>query len=180
MVMVFMKRKTLQIIIPTFILVGCAASFNPVLPDYSGSDVAYLRFDNSPVFSSVREASGQLFQPVPYVVTRSSEPGKKYSVNARFSIMGIKSSYGKKVDGSGPVSLAFADKSYMEYKVKAGDTYRIEWVFTEQGTYNSFDRTWSSSVVPVAGHTYEITLGGTVDDNNIVITDVTDKQTKNN
>ncbi|EON4227262.1 hypothetical protein ACNDF6_005322 [Escherichia coli] len=162
-----MKRKILQIIIPSFILVGCAASFNPVLPDYSGSDVAYLRFDNSPVFSSVREASGQLLQPVPYVVTRSSEPG-------------IKSSYGKKVDGSGPVSSAFADKSYMEYRVKAGDTYRIEWVFTEQGTYNSFDRTWSSSVIPVAGHTYEITLGGTVDDNNIIITDVTDKQKKIN
>ncbi|MFG1172504.1 hypothetical protein AAFN90_02675 [Erwiniaceae bacterium CAU 1747] len=157
----------------TLFLTGCAASFRPVLPDYYGENAAYLRFDNSPVYTSLRQASGQLLQPVPYYVKWSGEPDQEYSVNARFSVMGIKSSYGKKVEGSGPVSSNFSDKSYMEYRVKAGATYSINWVFTEQGMYNSFDRTWSGSVKPEAGHTYEVTIGGGSDGNDIVITDVT-------
>ncbi|WP_353612865.1 hypothetical protein [Mangrovibacter phragmitis] len=156
-----------------FLLTGCAASFQPVLPDYTGANAAYLRFDNSPVYTSLREASGQLLEPVPYTVKWSGEPGKEYSVNARFSIMGIKSSYGKKVNGSGPVSPGFASKSYKEYRVKAGEVYSIQWVFTEKGMYSSSDRVWSASVTPVAGHTYEITLGGGSDGNDVVISDVT-------
>lgn len=156
-----------------FLMVGCAASFQPVLPDYNGDNAAYLRFNNSPVYTSLRQASGQMLQPVPYIVKWSGEPNKEYSVNARFSIMGIKSSNGKKVEGSGPVSPAFSDKSYMEYRVKAGETYAIKWVFTEKGMYNSFDRTWSGSVKPEAGHTYEVTIGGGTDGNDVVITDVT-------
>lgn len=78
------------------LLAGCAASFRPVLPDYNGGNAAYLRFNNSPFYTSLRLASGQMLQPVPYVVKWSGEPDKEYSVNARFSIMGIKSSYSKK------------------------------------------------------------------------------------
>lgn len=155
------------------LLTGCAASFEPPLPDYTGDNAAYLRFDNSPVYTDLRQAAGQLLQPVPYIVKWSGEPDKAYSVNARFSIMGIKSSYGKKVEGSGPVSPKFANKSYKEYRVKAGESYAIKWVFTEQGMYNSFDRVWSASVTPEAGHTYEITLGGGSDGNDVVISDVT-------
>lgn len=163
----------LTAVIPPLLLAGCAASFQPVLPDYNGADAAYLRFDNSPVYTSLRQASGQMLQPVPYIVKWSGEPGKEYSVNARFSIMGIKSSYGKKVEGSAPLSAKFADKSSMEYRVKAGETYYIKWVFTEKGMYNSFDRSWGESVTPVAGHTYEVTIGGGSDGNDVVITDVT-------
>ena len=163
----------LMAVIPTFLLAGCAASFQPTLPDYNGSNAAYLRFDNSPVYTSLRQASGQLLQPVPYIVKWSGEPGKEYSVNARFSIMGIKSSYGKKVEGSAPVSSKFADRSFMEYRVKAGETYSVKWVFTEKGMYNSFDRTCPASVTPEAGHTYEVTIGGGSDENDVVITDVT-------
>ncbi len=160
-------------IIFPILLTGCAASFQPVLPDYTGKNAAYLRFDNSPVYTSLRQASGQVLQPVPYIVKRSGESDKEYSVNARFSIMGIKSSYGKKAEGSGPVSSKFADKSYKEYRVEAGVTYTIKWVFTEKGMYSSSDRVWSDSVTPEAGHTYEVTIGGGSDGNDVVISDVT-------
>lgn len=166
---------TFTTVMPAFLLVGCAASFQPVLPDYNGTDVAYLRFDNSPVYTSLRQASCQMLQPVPYIVKSSGEPDKEYSVNARFSIMGIKSSYGKKVEGSAPVSSKFADKSYMEYKVKSGETYAIKWVFTDKGMYNSFDRSWVGSVTPEAGHTYEVTIGGGSDGNDVVINDITSR-----
>lgn len=158
-----------------FLLTGCAASFQPPLPEYTGENPAYLRFNNSPVYTSLRQASGQILQPVPFSVKTSEMPDKEYSVNARFSIMGIKSSWVKKVDGSGPVSDAFANNSYMEYRVKPGETYSIKWTFTEQGMYSSSDRVWSSAIIPEAGHTYEITLKGGKDGDDIVINDVTAK-----
>lgn len=61
----------------------------------------------------------------------------------------------------------------MEYRVKAGETYTIAWVFTENGMYNSSERRWSDTIKPESGHTYEVTLGGNYDDNDVVITDVT-------
>jgi hypothetical protein len=154
-------------------LTGCSASFQPVLPDYAGENAAYLRFDNSPVYTSLRQAAGQTLQPVPYIVVRSGDPDNKYSVNARFSVMGIKSSYGKKIDGSGPVSSKFIDKSYKEYRVRAGETYAIKWIFTEKTQYNSWDRVWSASITPKAGHTYEVTIGGGSDGNDVIVSDVT-------
>ncbi|QHM74010.1 hypothetical protein [Mixta intestinalis] len=170
-----MKLSSLSTVLLSLSLAGCAASFQPVLPDYTGENAAYLRFNNSPVYTKLRQASGQVLQPVPFSVRWSgaADPDKEFSVNARFAIMGIKSSYGKKVEGSAPVSSNLSNKSYMEYRVKAGDTYSIKWVHREQGIYHNFDRTFSGSVTPETGHTYEVTIGGGSDGNGVVITDVT-------
>lgn len=54
--------KGLSILLTTMVLTGCSVDFSDTLPDYTGSDAAYIRVENT-------------LQPTPYRIENRSLPG---------------------------------------------------------------------------------------------------------
>lgn len=97
------------------LLTGCSVDMADSMPDYKGTDIAYIRVDNT-------------FQPTAFRLEKMLPAGDcwksehVYGLTSKIAIMGIKSSYSKKVDGIAPPSLGFAKKGFLEYSIQAGST----------------------------------------------------------
>ncbi|WP_054177717.1 hypothetical protein [Trabulsiella odontotermitis] len=144
-------------------LSGCSLDMADKLKDYQGSDVAYIRVDNSGQPTALRI---QKLIPTGNCIRLD----KPYGMTASLAVVGIKTSYSKTVPGIAPVSANYAKRGYLEYAIKSEEKYKIWWTFHEQSQYGiDLSRTWSSTFNAEKGHTYEIgTLGNDID-----ITDIT-------
>ena len=160
---VYMKYS-LIFMLPAFFLTGCSVDVSSSMPDYFGRDKAFIRVDNS-------------FQPTPFRLEKmlSDERCMKsegvYGLTSKVAVMGIKSSYSKRVDGAAPPSQSFLNRGYLEYSIQGGKAYKIWWRHDERSMYGiDLGRTFSNSFMAKDGHTYEIKTKG----NDIVIYDVSE------
>lgn len=142
--------KGLSILLTTMVLTGCSVDFSDTLPDYTGSDAAYIRVENT-------------LQPTPYRIEKQIPAGncwkseKAYGITSKVAIVGIKVRTSKAVDGIAPPSADFAAKSYQEYTIQPGFTYKVWWKREERSMYGiDLGQTYSGSFHANQGHTYEI------------------------
>jgi hypothetical protein len=158
-----MYNKVLTIASICLFLSGCSIDMTDKLKDYQGSDIAYIRVDNSGQPTALR-----IQKLIPAGNCMKLE--KTYGLTAGVAVAGIKSSYSKTVPGIAPVSTNYAKRGYLEYTIKSGEEYKIWWKLFEQSQHGiDLSRTWSSTFKAEKGHTYEI---GTLE-NEIDITDIT-------
>ncbi|EMF0716656.1 hypothetical protein V2E67_005344 [Citrobacter freundii] len=142
--------KGISILFATTILAGCSVDFSDTLPDYTGSDAAYIRVENT-------------LQPMPYKIEKQIPAGncwksdKTYGITSKVAIAGIKVRTSKSVQGIAPPSADFANKSYQEYTIQPGFTYGVGWRREERSMYGiDLGQTYSGSFHADKGHTYEI------------------------
>ncbi|MBK4716805.1 MULTISPECIES: hypothetical protein [Tenebrionibacter/Tenebrionicola group] len=159
-------RFSLAILVSLIFLSGCSVDMSRSMPDYQGSDKAFIRVDNT-------------FQPTPFRLEKMlpSEGCVKsdgvYGLTAKIAIMGIKSSYTRRVNGIASPSETFLKRGYLEYIIQSGYVYKIWWRFEERSMYGiDLSRTFTSSFMAKDGHTYEVQTKG----NDIVIHDLTDNE----
>lgn len=127
---------------------GCSVSLTKSVDDYAGADFARIRVKNylPPLTLEVYEKSGQCYKLV-----------DAKSLTAGVNVMGIKSTYNKKLPGMLPPSTEMQGMDAIEYKIKANQhvsiTYKEE---TFRSQYTQIIATRSSHFIPEVGHDYDI------------------------
>ncbi|MDK1193894.1 hypothetical protein QMW88_00105 [Cronobacter dublinensis] len=147
-------------------LTGCIIASN-TLDDYSGKDSAMIRLENymAPLSLQVYRQVGTCVQQV-----------DNKSLTAAVNILGIKSTYNKKVPAIAtvPGSSPLNDKDVLEYAVQPNQLYKIGYQTTSQTTYSTSVYSSYRSFKPQPGHSYEVyTLAGGYYIHGIMITDIT-------
>lgn len=149
-----------------FFISGCSVDMSSSMSDYQGSDRAFIRVDNS-------------FQPTPFRLEKMlpaegcMKSGGVYGLTSKVAVMGIKTSYSKRVNGIEPPSKDFLNRGYLEYTIQSGQVYKIWWRFDEKSMYGiDLGRTFENSFTAEDGHTYEIQTKG----NDVVIYDISENQ----
>ncbi|MCU6677670.1 hypothetical protein [Leclercia tamurae] len=155
-------NKNISVLLAATLISGCSVDFTDTLPDYTGSDVSYIRVENTP-------------HPTPFRIEKQIPAGQcwksehAYGITSKVAIIGVKIRTSKYVAGIAPPSTKFANKSFQEYSVQSGYTYSIWWKREVRTMYGmDLGQTYSDSFFASKGHTYEIGS----DNNNIVITDL--------
>ncbi|CAI2459255.1 hypothetical protein BSQ98_23205 [Serratia liquefaciens] len=127
---------------------GCSVNLKKSVDDYTGTDFSRIRAKNylPPLTFEVYEKSGQCYKLV-----------DAKNLTAGVNIIGIKSTYNKKLPGMLPPSSEMQGRDAIEYKIKANQhiiiTYKEE---TFRSQYNQVIETRSSSFIPEVGHDYDI------------------------
>lgn len=157
--------KNLTLLYISTLLVGCSVDFSDTLPDYKGSDIAYIRVENT-------------LQPTPFKIEKQIPAGKCwtsehiYGVTSKVAIAGIKIRTSKNVDGIAPPSANFSNKSYQEYSIQSGYNYNVWWKREERSMYGlDLGQTYSGGFNARKGHTYEISN----ENNEVKVTDLSNE-----
>lgn len=143
-----MLKKQLLIFIAISSLTACSVNIDKPPEDYTGSDASNIRAKNylPPLTLVVYQKSGNCYKEVD---SRSLGPG--------FNIVGIKSTFNKKIPGMLPPSEELKGLDALEYRIKANQrlmlTYTAE-VFRSQ--YNQRYETYTFSFIPKEGHDYDL------------------------
>ncbi|WP_235895646.1 hypothetical protein [Yersinia alsatica] len=127
---------------------GCAVNMTKSLEDYTGSDSARIRVKNylPPLTLEIYEKSGQCFKLV-----------STKSLTAGINLVGIKSTYNKKITGMRPPSPEMAGMDSLEYSIKSNQHIRITYKEeTFRSQYNQIIATRWIGFVPETGHDYDI------------------------
>jgi hypothetical protein len=156
-------KKGITILVSSLLLAGCSVDFSDTLPDYTGSDIAYIRVENT-------------LQPTPFKIEKQIPAGKcwkseqAYGITSKVAIVGVKIRTSKTVAGIAPPSANFAQKSYQEYTIQSGFTYSVWWKREERSMYGiDLGQKYSATFHANKGHTYEISN----DNNDVRIVDLT-------
>ncbi|KFB90105.1 hypothetical protein CR62_09035 [Serratia grimesii] len=140
--------KVLTVFLSVSVVSGCSVSLTKSVDDYAGADFARIRVKNylPPLTLEVYEKSGQCYKLV-----------DAKSLTAGVNVMGIKSTYNKKLPGMLPPSTEMQGMDAIEYKIKANQhvsiTYKEE---TFRSQYTQIIATRSSNFIPEVGHDYDI------------------------
>lgn len=156
-----MKSNSFFLVVVIF-LSGCTVDMSSSMPDYHGNDLSFIRVNNS-------------FQPTPFRLEKMlpaagcMKSEGVYGLTSKVAVIGIKSSYSKRVTGIAPPSKEFLNRGYLEYTIQSDQIYKIWWHFDEKSMYGiDLGRTFESSFTAKKDHTYEIRTKG----NDVVIYDV--------
>ncbi|MNG81150.1 hypothetical protein [Serratia inhibens] len=140
--------KILAVTLSVGAVSGCSVSLTKSMEDYAGTDSARIRVKNylPPLTLEVYEKSGECYKLA-----------DARTLTAGVNVIGIKSTYNKKLPGMLPPSPEMQGMDAIEYKIKANQhvsiTYKEE---TFRSQYNQTIATRSSSFVPEVGHDYDI------------------------
>lgn len=140
--------KVFTVFLSVSVVSGCSVSLTKSVDDYAGADFARIRVKNylPPLTLEVYEKSGQCYKLV-----------DAKSLTAGVNVMGIKSTYNKKLPGMLPPSTEMQGMDAIEYKIKANQhvsiTYKEE---TFRSQYTQIIATRSSNFIPEVGHDYDI------------------------
>ncbi|MFY9996022.1 MAG: hypothetical protein WAK61_13655 [Leclercia sp.] len=161
-------NKNISVFLAATLISGCSVDFTDTLPDYTGTDVAYIRVENTP-------------HPTPFRIEKQIPEEKcwksehAYGITSKVAIIGVKIRTSKYVAGIAPPSTKFANKNFQEYSVQSGYIYSIWWKREVRNMHGmDLGQTYSGSFFASKGHTYEIGS----DNNNIVITDLSNESVK--
>ncbi|GKX61440.1 hypothetical protein [Pragia fontium] len=140
-------------------LSGCIVNVNP-LEDYTGHDMAMIRVKNYYLPLSIIR-----YQKIGSCIQRL----ERNSLTAGINILGIKSTYNKKIVGMppSPVTSQLKRSDVMEYTIKADQPVMI----TYEKNVGGREISSTNSFIPQSGHSYEIFTVGITD--NIIVTDIT-------
>lgn len=146
--MVFFSRYILSGLVVPLLLSGCTFHLNKQQEDYAGSDAALLRVENSDLPLILRS-----YHPVGKCYQQTTQRG----LTAGFNLLGIKSTYNKKIAGIAPSPEASKIKhaNVMEFRLKAGQPVEVMYMITVQSAYGEHIIESSELFIPEAGHSYE-------------------------
>lgn len=140
-----------KLIIITTILIcllsGCAVRLASPPEDYQGSDFSRIRAKNYayPLTMNIYEKDGNCYKQTD---TKSLGPG--------FNIIGIKSTYNKKIPGMLPPSKEMQGLDALEYKIKANQRIELEYkAVTFRSQYTQTIKTYRHKFIPQEGHDYD-------------------------
>lgn len=142
------RLKLIAVFLSVTAVSGCSVNLTKSVDDYAGADFARIRVKNylPPLTLEVYEKAGQCYKLV-----------DAKSLTAGVNVIGIKSTYNKKLPGMLPPSPEMQGMDAIEYKIKANQhvsiTYKEE---TFRSQYNQTIATRSSSFIPEVGHDYDI------------------------
>lgn len=150
------------------LLSGCTFHLNKEQEDYSGSNAAMLRVENGdmPLILRSYRTVGNCYQQT---VQRG--------LTAGFNLMGIKSTYNKKIAGiaPSPEDSKVKNSNVMEFRIKADQPIEVMYMITVKRAFGEQLIQSSKYLIPEAGHSYEAWLDKKPDNNNppIMIKDIT-------
>ena len=162
---IYMKSNSFFLMIVIF-LSGCTVDMSSSMPDYQGNDTSFIRVDNS-----FQPTLFRLEKMLPAAECMKSEG--VYGLTSKVAVMGIKTSYSKRVTGIASPSTQFSNRGYLEYTIQSGKVYKIWWHFDEKSMYGiDLGRTFERSFTAEDGHSYEIQTKG----NHVVIYDISERK----
>lgn len=130
------------------LLSGCSVSLVKSPSDYNGSDFSRIRAKNyiPPFTMNIYKKDGSC-----YKLSETS------SLGAGFNIIGIKSTYNKKIPGMTPPSKKMQGLDALEYIIKANQRVELEYrAETFRSQYSQTITTYRYAFIPKEGHDYDL------------------------
>lgn len=143
-----MLKKHLFVCVMISSLSACSVSLSKAPEDYTGPDASRIRAKNyiPPLSMEIYEKEGSCYKKVS---DKSLGPG--------FNIVGIKSTFNKRLPDMLPPSEQLKGADALEYRLKANQRLKITYTReTFRSQYNQEYTTYTYNFIPREGHDYDL------------------------
>lgn len=130
------------------LLSGCTFNLNPTPDEYTGSDAAHIRVEDSGV------TTFRVYNKVGNCYKKTSEK----RLTSAITLIGLPTTTGKKIPGMKP-STDIGGLAMKEYSIQPGQRLLVVHYYDEVHTYGTYQKSFSASFIPEPNHDYDLIVG---------------------